>query len=112
MKRFSFYVNAIFTSIAILLVSLNVLDIYDAGDKLLLVFLAFYQVTLSMSLTIYSIGKNNYLLLLFIVYWILVILYFQLMFKVYFYACVLIALYNVYLNYCTFSNSKFNILKK
>ena len=112
MKRFSFYINAICTSIVTLLVVMNVLQIYDAGDQLFLVFVAFFQVTLSMGLTIYSIGKNNYLLVSYLLYWILVILYFQLMFKVYFYACVLIALYNVYLNYCTFSNSKLNILKK
>ncbi|MCU0351939.1 MAG: hypothetical protein MUF43_14115, partial [Flavobacterium sp.] len=85
---------------------------YTEPNSLFLVFIALYQVSISIGLTIYAIANHLKLLMLFAIYWLLVVLYFEHLFDTSFYACLIVALYNLYIHYCSFSESKFNIVKK
>lgn len=112
MREQNFNTNAIFTSIAFTIILINfVINTNDQANIIILVTLGIFQVFTSFVLTIYSILKNKYLFTLFIIYWLLVILFFRFMLYNYFYSCTLIAIYNLYVHYCSFSNSKYNIIK-
>ena len=112
MKEFNFFTNAISTSLALVLISINsAFEYNDQANIAILVALGIFQVCTSFVLTIISIFENRYLLLLFIIYWVLVIVFFKFIIRDYFYACTLIAIYNLYVHYCSFSKSKFNIIR-
>ncbi len=111
MKQFVFYLNLILVIIAYIGVFVeNILGLNLDCSIGFLVFLGFFQVFTSLLYTFYAIAYNRNLLALYILYWLFVILFFKFMIGNFFYMCLLIALYNLYLNYCGFSNSKFNIL--
>ena len=112
MKQFTYYLNLILTIAAFIIVFIeNVIDYdLDSGVGFLLI-LGFFQVFISFILTFYAIAYNRLLLIFYIFYWFIVTLFFKFFIGDFFYMCLLIALYNLYLNYCSFSNSKFNIIK-
>lgn len=112
MKYFSFQLNLILTSVALI----SAIIANSIGFKLnssigLLVILGLYQVIISFILTFYAIIYNRLLLILYILYWFIVTLFFKFFLGQFFYMCLIIALYNLYINYCSFSNSKYNITK-
>ncbi len=112
MKQFTYYLNLILTIVAFIIVFIeNIID-YDLDSGVgFLVLLGFFQVFISFILTFYAIAYNRLLLIFYILYWFFVTLFFKFFIGDFFYMCLLIALYNLYLNYCSFSNSKFNIIK-
>ncbi len=110
MKKFSFTINIILTSIALVFTAFKFIFNYnDSADISFLLFLGIYQVFISILLTIYAVIYNKILASFYLVYWFLVILFFKFIFRDFFYFCILIALYNLYVHYCSFSNSKYNI---
>lgn len=112
MKYLSFQLNIILTSVALIsTIVANIIDFKLNSSIGLLIILGFYQVIISFVLTIYAIAYNRLLLIFYIFYWFIVTLFFKFFIGDFFYMCLLIALYNLYLNYCIFSNSKFNIIK-
>lgn len=112
MKKISFYINITLIAIAFIVIILSkILNSNNNIDIPYLIFLGLYQIILSIGFTIYSIVINKKLLALHIIYWLLVFLFFKYIFNICFYFCFLIALYNLYINYCSFSISKFNITK-
>ncbi len=113
MRQFVFYLNLIITVAGLIFVFIeNVID-YNLDVSIgTLVILGFFQVFTSFLYTIYAIAYNKLLLILYILYWFIVTLFFKFFINDFFYMCLLIALYNLYVNYCSFSNSKFNILNK
>lgn len=112
MKQFAFYLNLILTIVALIgLFIENVVD-YNLDSSIgFLVLLGLFQVFISFLLTFYAIAYNRLLLIFYILYWFIVVLFFKFFIKDFFYMCLLIALYNLYINYCSFSNSKYNIIK-
>ena len=113
MRAFTFFLNAILTSITLVICLVNFILGDDTGpNTIFFVFLAFFQVSLSIGFTIYYLINDRKLFAMYLSYWFLVALYFEFLYQSYFYSCIFIALFHLYTNYCTFSNSKFNILKK
>lgn len=112
MKQFTYYLNLILTIVAFIIVFIeNIID-YDLDSGVgFLVLLGFFQVFISFILTFYAIAYDRLLLIFYILYWFFVTLFFKFFIGDFFYMCLLIALYNLYINYCSFSNSKFNIIK-
>lgn len=112
MRKDSFKINFLLTAVGILLSIIGfIFKSFGEYAVLFLVVVGFHQLTMSGLLIIYSIIKNKKLLVLYIIYWILVILFFKSLLHDYFYFCLVIALYNLYIHYCSFSNSKYNIIK-
>jgi hypothetical protein len=112
MREFNFYTNLVLTSIALLLILLNfTFETNDQANIIILLALGIFQVCTSLVFTIISVVENKYLLTLFIIYWVLVIVFFKFIIQDYFYFCLVIALYNLYVHYCSFSKSKYNITK-
>lgn len=113
MRQFVFYLNLILTIVALLGIFIeNVLN-SDYVDSIgFLVLLGFFQVFIAFALTFYAMAYNRLLLIFYIIYWFMVVLFFKFLIKDFMLLSVLIALYNLYLNYCSFSDSKINILKK
>ncbi len=112
MKQFVFYINLILTIVALIGVFIaNVIN-YDIDSIGFLVLLGLFQVFISFILTFYAIAYNRLLLIFYMLYWFIVVLFFKFFIKDYINMSVLIAIYNLYINYCSFSNSKFNILNK
>lgn len=112
MRQFIFYLNLLLTIAAfIITLSKNIFNYDQDSDIGFLLILGFFQVSVSFMFTIYAIAKNKYLLVLYILYWFFVALFFKFFINDFIYMCLLIALYNLYINYCSFSNSKFNIIK-
>lgn len=112
MRHFIFYPNLIITVVALIFVFIENVIGYNLDMSIgTLVILGFFQVFISFLLTIYAIAYNRLLLFLYLLYWFIVILFFKLFIDEFFYMCILLAIYNLYLNYCSFSNSKFNIIK-
>jgi|LakMenE01Jun11ns_1017448.scaffolds.fasta_scaffold9924333_5 hypothetical protein len=113
MKQFIFYVNLLMTSIALIIMFLSSFLANDLDSSIgFLVILGLYQVLVSFFITIYALIYNRYLFMLYVFYWIFVIAFFKLFFNQLFYSCLVIALYNIYVNYCSFSNSKYNIINQ
>ena len=111
MKKFNFNMNAVLTSIALLLIIVNfAFETNDQANIVILVALGIFQIITSILLTLYSVIKKPKLTALYLIYWILVIVFFKFIIRDYFYFCIVIAFYNVYISYCSFSNSKYNIL--
>lgn len=112
MRQFVFYLNLILTIVALIPVFIENVVGYnlDSSDGFLML-LGFFQVFISFILTFYAIAYNRLLLIFYILYWFIVVLFFKFFIKDFFYMCLLIALYNLYINYCSFSNSKYNIIK-
>ncbi|GAB3717293.1 hypothetical protein GCM10028861_14910 [Flavobacterium koreense] len=113
MRQFVFYLNLILTIVALIPVFIENVVGYnlDSSDGFLML-LGFFQVFIAFTLTFYAIANDRLLLLLLIIYWFIVTLFFKFFIKDFIYISLLIALYNLYINYCSFSNSKFNILNK
>ena len=112
MKYFSFQLNLILTSVALIsAIIANIIGFKLNSSIGLLVILGFYQVSISFILTFYAIIYNRLFLILYILYWFIVTLFFKFFLGQFFYMCLIIALYNLYINYCSFSNSKYNITK-
>lgn len=112
MKYFSFQLNLILTSVAIISTIIATIIGFRLNSSIgLLVILGFYQIIISLILTIYAVIYNKLLLIHYILYWFIVTLFFKFFIGDFFYLCILIAIYNLYINYCSFSNSKFNITK-
>lgn len=111
MKQFAFYLNLILTIVALLGVFIDNVINCDIDSVGFLVLLGLFQVFISFILTFYAIAYNRLLLIFYILYWFIVVLFFKFFIKDFFYMCLLIALYNLYINYCSFSNSKYNIIK-
>lgn len=113
MRQFVFYLNLILTIIALIPVFIENIIGYnlDSSDGFLML-LGFFQVFIAFTLTFYAIANDRLLLILLILYWLFVTLFFKFFINEFFYVCLIIALYNLYINYCSFSNSKFNILNK
>ncbi len=111
MKELSFKINIFLTAAAVLLTLINFIVIHDDLDILALVWLGFFQIITSILLTLYSVFKNPKLTGLYLIYWIIVILFFKFVFHPFFYGCIIIAFYNLYVHYCSFSDSKYNIIK-
>ena len=113
MRQFVFYLNLILTIVAFAGVFLeNIMSLNLDSSIGFLVILGFFQVFIAFSFTFYAMAYNKYLFSLYILYWFFVILFFKFIEGDFFYMCLPIALYNLYINYCSFSNSKFNILNK
>lgn len=111
MKQFVFYLNLILTVVTLLgLFIKNVIN-YNIDSVGFLVILGFFQFFISFILTFYAIAYDRLLLILYIIYWFVVTLFFKFFIGDFFYMCILIALYNLYINYCNFSSSKYNIIK-
>ena len=112
MKQFTYYLNLILTIVAFIIVFIETIIDYDLDSGVgFLVILGFFQVFISFILTFYAIIYNRLLLILYILYWFIVTLFFNFFLGQFFYMCLIIALYNLYINYCSFSNSKYNITK-
>jgi len=112
MKYFSFQLNLILTSVAIISTIIASIIGFRLNSSIgLLVILGLYQIFISFILTIYAVIYNKLLLILYILYWFIVTLFFKFFIGDFFHLCILIAIYNLYINYCSFSNSKFNITK-
>lgn len=110
MREFNFIMNVVLTSIALLLILVNsAFETNNQANIGILVALGIFQICTSIVLTLYSILKNKYLFALFIIYWILVFVFFKFIIRDYFYFCIVIALYNLYVHYCSFSKSKYNL---
>lgn len=112
MRQFVFYLNLILTIVALIGVFIENVINYDIDSVGFLVLLGLFQVFISFIFTFYAIAYDRLLLLLLIIYWFIVTLFFKFFIKDFIYISLLIALYNLYINYCSFSNSKFNILNK
>ncbi len=112
MRQSVFYLNLILTIVAVIGVLIENVIYYDIDSVAFLIILGLFQVFTSFILTFYAISNNKYLLSLYILYWFFVMLFFRFFIQNFFYTCLFIALYNLYVNYCSFSNSKFNILNK
>jgi hypothetical protein len=111
MRKILFIGNTTLTTIAVLVTILKFLqDFYGEGEIICLLILGIFQIVSSVVLTIYSAFKNHKLLVHYLIYWLLVVAFLTLLFHHYFYSCIVLALYNLYLNYCSF-NSKYNISK-
>ncbi len=112
MRQLSYYLNLILTIVAFIIVFIENIIGYNLDSGVgFLVLLGFFQVFISFILTFYAIAYNRLLLVFYILYWFIVTLFFKFFIGDFFYMCLLIALYNLYINYCSFSNSKFNIIK-
>jgi hypothetical protein len=112
MRQFVFYLNLILTIVVLIGVFIENVINYDIDSVGFLALLGFFQVFTAFSFTFYVMAYNKYLFALYILYWFFVILFFKFIEGDFFYMCLPIALYNLYINYCSFSNSKFNILNK
>lgn len=111
MKKIVFIGNTTLTAIAIIVTILKFIeDSYGQGEIVCLLILGIFQILSALFLTIYSGFKNYKVLVLYLIYWLLVVDFLTLLFQNYFYSCILLALYNLYLNYCSF-NTKYNICK-
>lgn len=111
MKQFVFYLNLILTIVALIGVFIDNVINYDIDSVGFLVLLGLFQVFTSFILTFHAIAYNRLLLILYMLYWFIVVLFFKFFIKDFINMSVLIGLYNLYINYCSFSNSKFNIIK-
>lgn len=112
MRELNFNVNLIATSIALILIIVNfAVNTKDQANIIILLALGIFQIITSIILTLYSVIKNPRLTLLYLIYWLIVIVFFKFMMRDYFYFCILIAFYNLYVSNCSFSNSKYNIIK-
>jgi len=112
MKQFVFYLNLMLTIVALILAFIENVIGYNLDSSVgFLLILGFFQVFISFILTFYAIAYNRLLLIFYILYWFIVVLFFKFFIKDFFYMCLLIAFYNLYINYCSFSNSKYNIIK-
>ena len=113
MRKTVFYLNLTLIMIALIFVTSENVFGYDLDCSVgFLVFLGGFQVLLSIIYTIYAAVTNKYLLALFLLYWLFVVLFFKILISKFFFTCIIIAIYNLYVNYCSYSESKFNILKK
>ena len=113
MTQLTFYLNLTLTTLALLLVIIENVFKYNSDCSIaLLMFLGFFQVMTSIVFTFYAVAYNKYLLILYIIYWIFLALFFRFYIDNFFYTCIVLAIHNLYANYCSFSNSKFNILNK
>jgi len=111
MKKILFIGNTTLTTIAIFVTILKfTVDFYGQGEIVCLLILGIFQILSAVFLTVYSSIKNHKLIVLYLIYWLFVIVFFTLLFQNYFYSCIVLALYNLYLNYCSF-NTKYNICK-
>ena len=112
MRKFSFILNTVLTTLAIafFIYKENTFN-YDEYDLFFLMILGAYQVLISMAFSIISIAENKKLVVLYLVYWVLVVAFCKLLLNVEYSYCILLALYSLYLNYCGFSKSKFNLVK-
>jgi len=112
MKQFVFYLNLILIIVALISVFIENVIGYNLDCSVgFLVLLGLFQVFTSFILTFYAIAYDRLLLILLILYWVFVTLFFKFFINEFFYMCLIIALYNLYINYCSFSESKFNLLK-
>ena len=112
MRKLTFGINVILLSLFLIDTLYSNLQFENTDENsLLLLFIGFYQISLSLGITFYSIYRNKKLFVGYLIYWLLVYLFFMFIGKLYFYSCLLIAIYSLYLNYCSFSNSKFNLIK-
>jgi hypothetical protein len=112
MRQFVFYLNLLLTIVALLCVFIENVMSYNIDSAVgFLLILGFFQVFTSFTLTIYALVNDRPLFLLYVLYWLFVTLFLKFFISDFFYMCLLIAFYNLYLNYCSFSNSKFNIIK-
>lgn len=112
MRQLSYYLNLILTIVAFIIVFIENIIGYNLDSSVgFLLILGFFQVFISFILTFYAIAYNRLLLIFYILYWFIVTLFFKFFIGDFFYMCLLIAIYNLYINYCSFSNSKFNIIK-
>jgi hypothetical protein len=110
--KLTFNINTLFTSIAILIVFTDYLiDLKNNINIIILFCLGVFQVIVSIIMTIYSILKNQKSILLYIIYWLIVIFYLKIFIEDFFYFSIVIAIYNLYVHYCSFSKSKYNITK-
>lgn len=113
MRMLSFYVNLTLTIVAFIFnILINIFNSDQDSSVSSLVILGLYQVSTSFILTIYAIAINKYLFALYVIYWLFVTLFFKFFIHEFFLMCIVIAVYNLYVNYCSFSDSKFNILNK
>lgn len=112
MRQFVFYLNSILTILGFIFVFLENIIGLDLDSSIgFLMILGAFQVLTSFILTFYVIIYNRLLLMPYILYWLIVFLFFKYLINDLFYICLLIAIYNLYINYCSFSKSKFNIIK-
>lgn len=111
MREISFKINVFLTLAATLFTVINFVIIQDDIDFTVLAYLGFFQIMTSITLTLYSVIKNPKLTALYLIYWLIVIFFFKYFFHSFFYGCIIIAFYNLYIHYCSFSNSEFNIIK-
>lgn len=76
MKRLSFQLNLILTSVALIsTIIANIIELNINSSIGVLVALGFYQVFISFILTIYALINNKLLLILYIFYWFIVTLF-------------------------------------
>jgi len=113
MRNLSFLINIVLTFTAIFLVITK----YITGEVieieiLFLLILGFYQIVNSILLTLYFIFNKHKIIIGYLVYWLLVIIYYEFLMEKLFYSCIVLAVLNLYLNYGGISDSKFNIFKK
>lgn len=111
MREISFKINVFFTLAATLFIAINFVIIHEDIDIPVLAYLGFFQIMTSITLTLYSVIKDPKLTALYLIYWIIVVLFFKYIFHSFFYGCIIIAFYNLYIHYCSFSDSKYNITK-
>ncbi|POS02441.1 hypothetical protein Q361_104163 [Flavobacterium croceum DSM 17960] len=112
MRQLIFYLNSVLTTLGFIFVFLENIIGLDLDSSIgFLMILGAFQVLISFILTFYAIIYNRLLLMPYILYWLIVFLFFKYLINDLFYICLLIAIYNLYINYCSFSKSKFNIIK-
>lgn len=111
MREISFKINVFLTLAATLFTVINFVIIQDDVDIPALAYLGFFQIITSITLTLYSVIKDPKLTALYLIYWLIVIVFFKYLFHSFFYGCIIIAFYNLYAHYCSFSDSKYNITK-
>lgn len=111
MRELSFKINIFLTAVVTLFTLINFIIIHDDVDILALLWLGIFQIITSIILTLYAVINNYKLTGLFLIYWIIIILFFKFVFQTFFYGCILISFYHLYMHYCSFSDSKYNIIK-
>ena len=119
-NKFLFSTNLVLTLMSII-ASILIDKINSDYDGILfstLPILGLYQLITSLPLTFNARHKSKNLLLLYLVYWCFVVAFLMYMlanglkelieygFGIYFFSCIPIAIYNVYVNYCSFLESK------
>lgn len=112
MRKLSFIINLLFTVGVTLFVLINYIIANNKEANIIaLSYLGFFQVITSLILTLYSVVKNPKQTAFYLIYWLIVLFFFKYLFQPFFYGCIIIAFYNLYIHYCSYSNSKYNIIK-